>query len=90
MKIAVLGVGVIGKVHIKILNKLGIKEPYFLSRTEESGKKTSDYLYNSYGIRSKYYSSLESLISFLFALSKLIMTSKIISYTFVFISSFGR
>ncbi|MDA7695782.1 Gfo/Idh/MocA family oxidoreductase [Gammaproteobacteria bacterium] len=63
MKIAVLGVGVIGKVHIKILNKLGIKEPYFLSRTEESGKKTSDYLYNSYGIRSKYYSSLESLIS---------------------------
>lgn len=63
MKIAVLGAGAIGRIHIKILNKLGIKETYFLTRTLESGKETSNYLYNSHGIQSKYYTSFESLIS---------------------------
>ena len=56
MKIAVLGAGNIGRVHPRILNKLGIEQPFFLSRTEESGIKTSEYLLSNFGIRSKHYS----------------------------------
>ena len=63
MKIAVLGAGNIGRVHLRILNKLGIEQPFFLSRTEESGIKTSEYLLSNYGVRSKHYSSFESLMS---------------------------
>ena len=63
MKIAVLGAGNIGRVHLRILNKLGIEQSFFLSRTEESGIKTSEYLLSNYGVRSKHYSSFESLMS---------------------------
>ena len=63
MKIAVLGAGNIGRVHLRILNKLGIEQSFFLSRTEESGIKTSEYLLSNFGIRSKHYSSFESLMS---------------------------
>ena len=31
MKIAVLGAGNIGRVHLRILNKLGIEQPFFIT-----------------------------------------------------------
>ena len=63
MRIAVLGAGAIGKVHLRLLNKLGIEEPHFLTRTVQSGEATSQYLYKTFGIRAHYHTAFDAMMS---------------------------
>ena len=58
-KISIFGASGIGKFHARIFDSLNLNVCSILSSSKKTGKATSKYLNDSFGIKTKYYDNID-------------------------------